>query len=321
MSLLTYVAPVSLNERLLPSSIYGDAPYRHVPLAVYVSRTMQEGITQLLRALLQKTGLSEEGTYFRVDAYLDADPSLQTLWVLEVTAQYVDGWGIALNLLRASSEPPPPSLDFPSTWVLDNPLYRPEVELDVREIAFATAGEVRPRVVTPEEMQEGDDPIYWYGWKAPSEPRIRPAHGYLLEDKIHLHRLSRGYVGEHQVSGTLPSMRSVRIPSMYTYEHCAWNDLPFPIVCKNRRKNVGVYGNVALCRTKTDTGKHARRAYERGEAVAQAYVEPYRHDTSRPTQLEILCIGTKPVTGYLLQGDPETFVLNDRVAHGPLFLL
>ena len=299
-------APVTLREDLLPASIYGDAPYRTVPLCVQMPIVMQAEIQRFLQALLAQGGCAEEGTYFRIDAYLNRG----VLWVLEVTTQYIDGWGIALNLLRASGNPITLPPAFPSVWVLDNPLYRPEIELDAREIALATAGVLEPHIVTPEVFDTRDDLVYWYGWKAPDHVRIRPAYGRFLEDKIHLQRLSSTWSGDR-----------VQIPPTYMIDERSWDDLPFPVVCKNRRKNVGVYGNVALCQTRADTGKQARRAYERREAVAQAFVEPYRYDDVRPTQLEILCIGTKPVTGYILQGDPNAFVLNDRAAHGPLILL
>ncbi len=298
--------PVTLSEDLLPTSIYGDAPYNTVPLCVQIPFVMQAEIQRFLQALLVQSGCDEEGTYFRIDAYLHRG----SLWVLEVTTQYIDGWGIALNLLRACGRPITLPPVFPALWVLDNPLYRPEIELDAKEIALATAGVLNPSIITPDAFGLHDDLVYWYGWKAPDDPRIRPAHGRFLEDKIQLQRLSSIWSGD-----------LVQIPPTYTIDERSWADLPFPIVCKNRRKNVGVYGNVSLCRTKADIGKQARRAYERCEAVAQVFVEPYRYDDVRPTQLEILCIGTKPVTGYLLQGDPDTFVLNDRVAHGPLILL
>lgn len=304
------IVPVRLNESVLPASIYGDTPYLTTPFATTLSRTVQDEVSCLLAALLMQTGAAEMGTYFRIDAYLDPTHGSGRLSILEVTTQYVDGWGIALNLSRAAGRRPQLApVDFPRLWVLDNSRYRSEIELDVREITLATNGELAPRVIDAEEYVT-NELAYWYGWKAPEGEQILPSRGRFLEDKRHLYELAKTWQGEQ-----------VYIPSLYMIDETPWDALPFPVVCKNRRKNVGIYGNVALCRSRADTGKYARRAYERGEAVAQVYSHPFLLQDRYPTQLEILCIGIKPTTGYLLVGDPDTFVLNDRAKHGPLFLL
>lgn len=274
--------------------------------AIALSSILLAEVQRFLKAFLAEQNLSEEGTYFRLDAYFD--PSQQKLYILEVTTQYIDGWGIALNLMRAFGMTPELDPAFPRIWVLDNPAYLPEIQLDAAEIALATKGRVHPRIIRPEESEGMTEPLYWYGWKAPEDARIRPAHGSFLEDKALLQRFSQSWSSPH-----------VTIPPLFLSRDCAWDDLPFPVVCKNRRKNVGVYGNVAFCMTAADTGKQALRAYRREEAVAQQLVMPHLLE-GRPTQVEILCMGTKPVAGYLLHGDPDSRVLNDRVEHGPLLI-
>ena len=297
---------VALNTAILPASIFGDAPFRFTDWSVELPRTIVEEISALLKTFLDEMGCAPEGTFFRIDAYFD--PQAETISILELSTQYVDGWGIGLCLSRAAGRPLSLTHAFPKTWVLDNPSYGPEIELECREIALASDGVTQPRFIQPEQL-DGEAPVYWYGWRAPQEERFQPAHGYALEDKINLLRLSRRWQGQH-----------VLIPTLVTTEECAWEDLVLPVVFKNRRKNKGIYGNVAFSDTPEGQGKSAQRAYRRGEAVAQAAVEPFRIEGC-PTQIEILCAGTLPITGYLLLGDPDTRVLNDRVQHGPLFFL
>ncbi len=86
---------------------------------------------------------------------------------------------------------------------------------------------------------------------------------------------------------------------------------------KNRRKNRGIWGNVAF-RGEAGDEKRLAKAYATGQVVAQERIHPLRLG-DRPIQIEVLCVGSTPTIGYVLRGDPETLILNDRVEHGPLF--
>src|SRR5690606_20317646 len=74
----------------------------------------------------------EQAPYYRIDAYFDQN----TLWVLEVNAAFVDGWGTALNLSRASwISLDPKAMVFPKLFATVEEEYLPELQLLIDELA------------------------------------------------------------------------------------------------------------------------------------------------------------------------------------------
>ncbi len=188
------VCPVRLDRSVLPASIFGEAPFRVTDWSVTVPASVVAELQELLQGLVGIAGYTiASGMYFRVDAYLD--PLLERLWILEVSTQFVDGWGIAACLARAAGRPAVLSHNFPTTWVYDNPNYLPEVSLDAREIARATDGRCRPVPVPAEDFVPSGADIYWYGWGGEGTAVRHPLLGCELEDKMHLARLSRQWKG------------------------------------------------------------------------------------------------------------------------------
>lgn len=294
-----------LDHSVVAPCVYGTESHKVTSLGTVICQKTHVELTNLLKSLCEAAGVPEAGTFFRIDAYPQPDGSLA---VLEVNAHFVDGWGVALNLCRATRSPVAlPLHAFPKRWTSHEDVYLPELLLTCHELEILGAENMQV-ISWQEALVRCGKPVYWYGrFRRHHEfSHIQPSHGDALDDKMHLVYLS-------SLCGT---NGHVRIPPTYSEETCAWQSLPTNVVFKCRHKWSGDKTSVRF-REDIGRGKDARRRYEAGEMIAQELVPPYLVG-ERPVQCVILCIGTLPVTGYLQHAGVGTRIINDNSEHGPL---
>ncbi len=314
---------MKLDKRVIPASIYGTLPYYVTELALVLGMAVKMELQELLKRLIARAGIMEEkgcgfenkqGMYFRIDAYID--PDLQHISVLEVNAHFVDGWGIALNLMTAANQRPGGWSTgwFPRYWTSPDPLYRPEMKLARGEIEWRSdIGDGAPIVMTEEVGWEAaltmKEPVYWYGRfrRADREYQIVPRHGAHLDDKRWLAEVEPEW-SDHG--------RFVQIPRFYRGASTPWDQLPDDVYLKYRNKWEN--DRPPVLKSSLKGGRGTRRDYRDGEMVAQQVVPTVCVD-GRPIQAIILCIGTEPFTGYIQHAHkPDTTIINDNSEHGPL---
>lgn len=276
----------ALNSAEIAPCIYRDYPHETTPVGAILTESDRHELKEFLEAYLHFLG-SNEHQFLRLDVFLGDD----ALNVIEINAELQDGWGVALNLLRASGNTLPACNDarFPTEIIAYSEDYMPEFKLAQNELARIG-----------KHMH-----IAWW--------RDRP--GVLskstFDDKMYLARFSREWRGN-----------LVRIPKTYWAEHTAWEHIPDDVVFKFRHK----YGEHARragysVRRRADIGKgkFMRQCYAAGHAVAQERIEPFRLEDGSATQAIIMCSGHDPIAGYLQVAPPDAFVINDRATRkGPL---
>ena len=276
----------TLDSAELAERIYRDYPHKTTSVGATLTESVQHELKEFLEAYLRFLG-SNEHQFLRLDVFLSDD----VLNVIEINAELQDGWGVALNLLRASGNTLPMcnGAKFPTEIIAYSEDYLPEFELAQNELARIG-----------KEMQ-----IAW--WR--DRPGI-PSKS-LFDDKMYLAQFSREWRGDQ-----------VHIPKTYWAENTAWEQLPDDVVFKFRHK----YGEQAqrarysvACRADIGKGKFVRQCYTAGHAVVQERIEPLRLEDGSATQAIIMCSGCHPITGYLQVAPPNVFVINDRTAcKGPL---
>ncbi len=262
---------------------------------------MKAELQEFLTQFLASAGAPDHGVYLRVDAFFDE----LCLKIIEINACFVDGWGIALNLTRAANHPVYLShVRFPTLWVVEEKLYRPEAELACDELRLH---DQQARVIRPGELKQMKKQplVYWYG-RSRDYPNIVPAGGPSLDNKLHLARFSRGWQGD-----------LVHTPHCHWNEATPWDELPPDGVvkpCDKDRANSVQVSNISSHRLPV----HLRQLYEAGKIVVQERIEPYLTPHGSPTQLIIMTAGARPIAGYLQIARPGTFCITDNSTHGPL---
>lgn len=293
-----------LRHEIIAPVIYGTSPHHVTGRGVVVSRNVRTELQALLAAFSRANG-AERLPYYRVDAYFDEN----TLWVLEINAAFVDGWGTALNLSRASgvSIVEWTKLQFfPRSFATTDPRYLPELQLMVDELK--SMGMCGHRIV-PWSFDQTES-TYVYGRAGTKEaPNTVPYDGLRLDDKLNLGLFSRSWSG-----------RCVKIPTHYFEPADTWDEIPTNAILKfcdkgsdeSRRARASVF-----------IGKPSGKAsflkgcYREKKMLAQSRVEPSQ-DGGMNCQLVILAIGDTPITGYVQYSDKE--IINDDSVHGPLVI-
>lgn len=296
-----------LDEGKVARCIYWGYPHLFTSLGVVVGREVVEELETFLWSYIKFCDVeNQEGIYFRVDAFFDDEH----LYIIEINAHFVDGWGTALNLSGAAGiETDLTGVSFPFLWVSEESKYRPELELACNELnlkGFST------RVTEVGEVMRGtDEEIYWYGRFKLYEkyPLVRPTAGNFLDDKLHLARFAQTWKGD-----------LIQVPRYYFHQTYPWANLPLDAVLKFRDKGgeeCRQAGTSVLFREGRKV-PYFRRCYEAGSLVAQQQVEPQRTQSGDATQLVIMTCGHRVVTGYVQFAKPGTKIINDNSIHGPL---
>lgn len=296
-----------MDRSIVASSIYAGAAHRTTERGVSLSSPIVEELRRLLRAYNKFLRVREP--YYRIDAYFDEG----TLSVLEINAAFVDGWGTALNLSRASNIPIESSkLRFPFNFATVEQAYLPELELFVRELE-RHRGE-RADICNLRDWAWADDEIYVYG-RVPHDETLNvlPREGLRLDDKRNLARFE-----QERMAGL--NEKRVRIPRHYMSSCTPWEAVPSDVVLKFWDKD-GPEARQA--RQSVIIGKPQGKAkflsgcYEQGSLIAQTFVRPSAYDGDN-MQLVILVVGDEPVTGYVQYSTKK--IINDNSVHGPLAL-
>ncbi len=275
-----------LDTAALGTHMYREEPHRTTSTGVCIPEDMRTELQVFLSQFLRFIGCTET-LFMRVDAFLTA----QSLSIIEINVELQDGWGIALNLLRASGNHLHENKQaaWPTEIIAYNDDYLPEFELARNE--FARLGHTLS-IASWEER--------------PNVPLKSP-----FDDKLHLAQFSRTWKGTR-----------VHVPKTDWVERTAWDALPEDVVFKFRHK----YGEQALRahysviqRSRIGKGKFLREMYNAGHVVVQERMEPCRLADGSVTQAIILCADDEPITGYLQVAPAGVFVINDRTAaKGPL---
>lgn len=296
---MTRITQFHLDESILAKTIYKGYPHKTTATGLLLGEEVREELRAFLRQFLQCSGYPEDDLYFRIDAFIGEEG----LYIIEINVELQDGWGVALNLLRASGNelfiPYGAISRLPTVFQNYGNGYRTEFELACEELALL-GFEKRPIVQ--------DMPSYL----APGTPVYPPKHE--LDSKIYLARFAPQWDGE-----------SVIVPRMFCVETTPWDAVPEDVIFKFCRK----YGPEArkarysvLDRSKAGKAKFIRRCYNAGTLVAQKRVSPLTLDDGSVTQAVILCVGPQPATGYLQVSPAGTMVINDKTAKaGPLLFV
>lgn len=270
-----------LDNAIVAKRIYRDYPHQTTTVGCIIEEPMRRELASFLEGFLRFIQC-DENIFLRLDVFLNDG----VLNIIEINVELQDGWGVALNLLRASGNKPKPfnGAVLPAEIIVYNEDYTPEFQLAQSE--FAVLGHIM-RIV---------------GWQ---ERRGIPSKSK-YDDKLFLAQYSRIW------RGTL-----VHVPCMYSVENTAWEDLPEDVVFKFREK----YGDASrkarysvARREQIGKGKYMRQCYNTATAVAQKYIEPLRLEDGSATQAIILCSGATPLMGYLQVAPQGVFVINDKTA-------
>ncbi len=245
--------------------------------------------------------------YYRLDLYITPD----SLAVLEVNADFVDGWGTALNIARAAGiETTVASRHFPSCFVLANYAYRPELELLLAEL-----GGTRHHICA-QPKPTCSDPLYLYGRALPPQHAHRSRYGSsAYDDKHRLAEFATSWSGD-----------LVRIPQIYTSASTAWGDIPNDAFLKFAQKS-GPQSEAARFSVRygkpLGKAKFLQACWRDGSLIAQAnvdglgrYGQPAVGVLNPCAQLVVLA-HRGHLAGYV-QYDVRRIITDDSV-HAPLY--
>ncbi len=277
-----------LDDEIVATCIYRDYPHQTTNVGCVVGEATQRELRLFLKGFLRYLRC-EDHLFLRIDAFLAGE----VLNVIEINVELQDGWGVALNLLRASGNKPKHwnGATLPVEIIARSEDYIPEFTLAAHE--FATLGHTMQVVRSHEQHQVLAKSVY--------------------DDKLFLAEYSQSWCG------TL-----VHVPKMYSIQNTTWEHIPKDVVFKFREK----YGETSRAarysvatREQIGRGKFMRQCYDAGSAIAQDRIEPLRLEDGSSTQAIILCSGATPVVGYLQVAPKDVFIINDKTAKKGVLVL
>lgn len=287
----------------IANCIYKDYPHLTTSYGVAIWR---DDSAELHRFVVEYADyLNLKNPYFRIDIYPDIDGTFQ---VLEVNAAFVDGWGTALNLSRASGiQAQVPS--FPACFACPNPDYHPELEVLVNEKGlFGERHQIMDWTGNP------DCPTYVYGRVEAKSNLIYPYNGIEMDSKLNLAEFGQIWQGKR-----------VKIPVFYTAGQTPWIDLPEDIYLKFVHKS-GPESQHARFSVKKGKPKgkspFLSQCYNEQTLIAQASIKPRKamlEDQDEERTVQIVLLATREsLLGYVQYGKGD--IITDNSIHGPLLL-
>jgi hypothetical protein len=280
------VSEFVLDTSIIAKRIYRDAPHTITSTGLLIEPEVREEIREFLSRFLEFSGCNEH-VFLRLDAFFDDT----ALTIIEVNVELHDGWGVALNLLRAAGRAPNfcPGAKLPQEIVAHNNEYLPEFELAREEFA-----------------QFGNE-LSVVSWR--KRPKILAKHW--LDDKLFLAQFSRVWRG-----------RRVITPHSYWNENTSWDDRPPNGVFKCRDKHGAAATTIrhsVLDLSGVKKGKALRVFWESADAIIQERERPAQLEDWSPMQAILLCSRSEPLCGYLQVAPPSSFIINDKgTLKGPL---
>lgn len=270
---MPYLQKTLLDRAIVAPSIYGDFPHLVTDLSLVIEGEVKTELGRFIREYAAFLGAEDK--YFRIDLYFDGD----RVYVIEVNVEVADGWGVALNLLRAAGRTLFERKTFPTAFTTfpDDPRMT-EFKLAVNE--FAILGAVSSIEVLPVRTF---DP---------------------LDNKLHLARFSDLWVGER-----------VKIPQLYWNGNAVWEDVPQDVYLKFADKFCAEairsrYS--AKPRSELGKAKQMKQLFAEGNAIAQERVNPFLTACGKQVQAVAMCSGSQVVTGYIQVAPAERSVINDK---------
>ena len=270
---MPYLQEAVLNRPMVAPSIYGDFPHFVTNLSLVIEREIKIELTKFIQEYATFLGAQEK--YFRIDLYFDQD----YVYVIEVNVEVADGWGVALNLLRAAGCVPIQGVTFPAVFPTfpDDP-RETEFRLAVKE--FALLNQNSSVEVFPERVF---DP---------------------LDNKIYLARFSDVWGGQR-----------VKIPRLYWSGNATWEDIPQNVYLKFADKFCAEAKKSrysAKPRSELGRAKQMRQLFREGRAIAQERVSPSLTVCGKQVQAVVMSSGLQVVTGYIQVAPANRTIINDK---------
>lgn len=289
-----------IDECIVAPVIYDGKQHHTINRGVVISNEVSRELKRFLSGFNASVSV-EQIPYYRIDAYFDE----QSLWILEINASFVDGWGTALNLARASNiVVDPTQLRFPKRFANKSRVYLPELELFVAELA--TLG-INDHSIC-EWNGNSVDPIYVYGRVgSKDQPHILPHDGLRLDNKLNLGLFSRVWDGD-----------MVKIPRHYISRFEPWEEIPREVVlkfCDKGSEECKRAGHSVIFNKPSGKAPFLKRCYRAETLLVQDIVHPAEQNGNN-CQLVVLAIGNEPITGYVQYS--RSRIINDNSTHGPL---
>jgi hypothetical protein len=289
-----------MDQSIVAPVIYGNSPHYTTNTGIELGKKVAKELRDFLRNFNLFMGVTKIA-YYRMDAYFDEN----NLNILEINASFVDGWGTALNLSRASGATVnSQSLLFPNLFVNEEQVYAPEFKLCQEELQIAGA----------KRMHESTDrlvpTIYYYGRWPTKNDGIFPYDGIRMDNKMNLAMFSRVWQGNY-----------IKIPKHYMRGFDSWENIPNEVVlkfCDKGGEECRMARQSVIFNKPTGKAKFIKRCYEKDALIAQEIIQPAKRGDDN-CQLVILAINEDPVTGYV-QYSPKK-IINDNSLHGPLRII
>ncbi len=291
-----------MDQSIVAPVIYGNYPHQTTSCGIELSQEVREELGRFMSGFNASVGI-EQTPYYRIDAYFNED----TLWILEVNASFVDGWGTALNLARASGIQIDSSrLNFPDQFAAKEDVYLPELELFANELA--ALGLAKRTVCNWPLNKSPSKPTYVYGRVGTKDkPFILPYDGLRLDNKLNLGQFSQTWDGTR-----------VRTPKHYMSRFHTWEEVPKDVVLKFCDKNSP---ECEQARQSVLFGKplgkapFIKKCYNAETLLGQEMIQPTK-EYGRNCQIIIFVVGDEPITGYVQHSWGQ--IINDNSVHGPL---
>lgn len=271
--MMPYLQETLLDRAIVAPAIYGDFPHFTTDLSLVIESEVKAELGQFMQEYA--AFLDAQDKYFRIDLYYDAD----CVYVIEVNVEVADGWGVALNLLRAAGCKPCAKAAYPNlipTFPEDP--RETEFRLAVKELALLGVG------ASVEVL---------------SERTFDP-----LDNKLHLARFSDVWTGQRVI-----------IPRLYWNGNAAWEDIPQDVYLKYADKfcpEAIKSRYSAKPRVELGKAKQMRRLFAEGGAIAQQRVRPALTTCGKQVQAVAMCNGSQVVTGYIQVAPAGRNVINDK---------
>lgn len=280
--------------------IYGEKPHLTTGTGVNIPCDIVQELQAFFSGFNKSVGI-EQIPYYRIDAYFDE----KSLWILEINASFVDGWGTALNLARTSGIfVDPKSLVFPKRFTTKNTVYMPELSLFIDELKMRGISDAE--IVSSIEKDHGS--TYVYGRVGSKDkPYILPYDGLRLDNKLNLGLFSRNWNGT-----------TVKVPKHYISRFEEWEKIPKEVVlkfCDKGSEECKRAGQSVLFDKPAGKSPFLKRCYRAENLLAQEIIQPKRYG-DKNCQIIIFAIGDAPVTGYVQYSRED--IINDNSTHGPL---
>jgi hypothetical protein len=280
-----YLETHSLDRTIVAPSIYGSEPHAVTDTTLIIEQALREELQDFLGSYTRFLGVEHEPKWFRVDLYFDA----VQVHIIEVNVEVADGWGVALNLMRAADNPLVGSFSFPSEFL--------SFAGDLRQTEFLLALSEWKRIGHRAGIRELETRV------------VDP-----LDNKRHLARFSKAWRGER-----------VRVPRLYDVGCTPWEDVPTDVYLKFADKfspEAAQSRYSVKPRSELGRARQMRELYGQGLAIAQDRAVPHRLSDNRQVQAVVMCAGSRTVAGYIQVAPSGRQVINDKgTEKGALFFL